>query len=163
MERLQAELAEGGREYIGVVIKESMRLRPVIIDTGRTLLEPTQLGGNLYPAGTVVTPSILLTHHRADAYPKPMEFRPERFVGQEASESLTWIPFGGGIRRALAPASRHSKWRFVIRTILHQCDLSAARSRDDTQWRRAVTFVPRHGTHVVLHRRRPQREYEVRT
>lgn len=153
MDRLRADVAEGGRKYIGAVIKESMRLRPVIIDTGRTLLEATRLDDTLYAAGTVVTPSILLAHHRPDVYPNPMEFRPERFLSQEAPEPLNWIPFGGGIRRCLGAGFATLEMEVVIRNILQQCELSAARSREDTQRRRAVTLFPRHGTRVVLQRR----------
>ena len=38
----------------------------------------------------------------------------------------------------------------VLRTILERCELSAARAREDTQRRRAVTLFPRHGTRVVV-------------
>ena len=32
------------------------------------------------PAGTDVTPAIWITHTRADLYPEPFAFRPERFL-----------------------------------------------------------------------------------
>ena len=150
MDRLRADLANGSRDYIGAVIRESMRLRPVVIDTGRTLVQPTPVGDTLYPARTVISPSILLAHHRADVYPDPMEFRPERFLGPEAPEPLTWIPFGGGVRRCLGAGFAMLEMEIVLRTILEHCELSAARAREDTQRRRAVTLIPRHGTRVVL-------------
>ena len=50
MDRLRADLADGSRDYIGAVIRESMRLRPVVIDTGRTLAQPTPIGDTLYAA-----------------------------------------------------------------------------------------------------------------
>lgn len=153
MDRLRDELAEGGRHYTGAVIKESMRLRPVVIDTGRTLLEPTHLGGKPYARHTVVTPSILLAHHRPDVYPDPMAFRPERFLDREAPENLSWIPFGGGVRRCLGAGFATLEMEIVIRAILQRCKLSAARAREDTQRRRAVTLLPRHGTRVILQSR----------
>ena len=154
MERLETDLADGGRSYIGAVIKEAMRLRPVIIDTSRTLVQPAELGGHSYAAGTVVTPSILLAHHRPDIYPDPMAFRPERFLQQDSPEPLTWIPFGGGVRRCLGAGFATLEMEVVTRTILQHCELSPARSREDSQRRRAITLFPRHGTRVMLHRRR---------
>jgi cytochrome P450 len=154
MDRLRDDLANGGRDYVGAIIRESTRLRPVVIDTGRTLVQPTSIGGVTYPAGTEVSPSILLAHHRADAYPDPMEFRPERFLDSNAPEPLTWIPFGGGVRRCLGAGFAMLEMEIVLRTILGHCELSAARTREDTQRRRAVTLFPRHGTRVVMTSRR---------
>jgi cytochrome P450 len=153
IDRLRDELAAGGRHYVGAVIKESMRLRPVVIDTGRTLLEPTHLGGKPYVRHTVVTPSILLAHHRPDVYPDPMAFRPERFLDREAPETLSWIPFGGGVRRCLGAGFAMLEMEIVIRAVLQHCTLSAARAREDTQRRRVVTLLPRHGTRVILESR----------
>ena len=154
MDQLRADLANGSREYIGAAIRESLRLRPVVIDTGRTLVQPTPVGDTLYPARTVISPSILLAHHRADVYPDPMEFRPERFLSPEAPEPLTWIPFGGGVRRCLGAGFAMLEMEIILRTILGHCKLSAARAREDTQRRRAVTLFPRHGTRVALTSRR---------
>jgi cytochrome P450 len=151
LDRLNAELVEGGRSYLGAVIKESLRLRPVVVDTGRTLTAATRLGPGLYPGGTGVTASILLAHHRADLYPRPMEFRPERFLG-DAPEPLTWIPFGGGVRRCLGAGFATLEMEVLVRTILTGCELRAASPRHDTQWRRAVTLLPRRGTRVVVER-----------
>ena len=39
-------------------------------------------------------------HTRADVYPDPFAFRPERFLEKPAG-TYTWIPFGGGVRRCL--------------------------------------------------------------
>jgi cytochrome P450 len=154
MDRLRADLASGSRDYIGATIREATRLRPVVIDTGRTVVQPTPVGDVVYPAGTALSPSIVLAHHRDDVYPEPMAFRPERFLTPEAPEPLTWIPFGGGVRRCLGAGFAMLEMEVVLRTILEHCELSAARGREDTQRRRAVTLLPRHGTRVVMTARR---------
>jgi hypothetical protein len=50
------------------------------------------------PAGTPIAVSVLLLHHRADLYPDPFAFRPERWLGRKPG-AYEWIPFGGGTRR----------------------------------------------------------------
>lgn len=157
MDRLRADLASGSRDYIGATIREATRLRPVVIDTGRTVVQATRIGDALYPAGTALSPSILLAHHRADLYPDPMEFRPERFLTADAPEPLTWIPFGGGVRRCLGAGFAMLEMEVLLRTILEQCELSPSLAREDTQRRRAVTLFPRHGTRVVMTTRRVQK------
>ncbi len=63
----------------------------------------------MLPAGASIVPSIHLVHRRADIYPEPNEFLPERFLeaeGGQAPGTYTWIPFGGGIRRCLGARLR---------------------------------------------------------
>jgi cytochrome P450 len=154
LERLSAGIDHGDRTQLGAVIKESMRLRPVILDTGRTLRESVEIGGATYPQGTVLTPCILLAHRDPVPYPRPLEFRPERFLGHDLPDPVAWIPFGGGVRRCIGAGFAMLEMEAVIRTVLRLRDVSAARSRPDTQKRRAITVVPRHGAQVVVRPRR---------
>ena len=87
-------------DYLEAVVKETLRLRPVLPIVVRRLAEPMEFGGHLIPAGASVTPCIYLMHRREDIYPEPLRFRPERFLEQPAG-TYTWIPFGGGVRRCL--------------------------------------------------------------
>ena len=100
LERLEAEVAGGDGAYLDAVIKETLRLRPVIALVLRKLMEPLEIGGRLLPAGVSVAPSIYLVHRNPEIYPEPERFRPERFLEQPAG-TYTWIPFGGGVRRCL--------------------------------------------------------------
>ena len=152
LERLAEELASDGDSYLDAVIQETLRLRPVIPDVGRVLSQPTTLGGYDLPAGTSVTPSILLTHRRADVYPEPLAFRPERFL-EGAPDPYAWIPFGGGARRCLGAAFARLEMREVLRTVLTTVDLRAASPRMERPRRRVVTLIPRRGTRVVVERR----------
>ena len=112
LDRLETEVGAGSDDYLDAVIKETLRLRPVIALVLRKLVEPMEIGGRLLPAGASVAPSIYLVHRRPDIYPEPERFRPERFIEQPAG-TYTWIPFGGGVRgrRSLPSRSRSSRWR----------------------------------------------------
>ena len=67
-------------EYLDAVVKETLRVRPVIMDVARKLTKPTEVGGYTLPAGTLVLPAIAAVQARPDLYPEPEEFRPERFI-----------------------------------------------------------------------------------
>jgi cytochrome P450 len=155
--RLRAELAEGGEEYLRAVISESLRLRPVVPLAGRRLHAPLRVEGYELPEGTDVTPAIWLAHTRADIYPEPLEFRPERFL-DDSPESYAWIPFGGGVRRCLGASFAEFEMRVVLREVLSRCDLRSTRSAPERIARRNITFSPRRGTPVILTARRQARE-----
>ena len=80
LERLVAEVDAGEQAYGRAVVIESLRLRPVVPLAGRRLVAPLRVDGHELPAGTDVTPAIWLAHTRADRYPEPFAFRPERFL-----------------------------------------------------------------------------------
>jgi cytochrome P450 len=152
--RLTAEVDAGEEDtYLRAVISESLRLRPVVPLAGRRLASDLNVDGLSLPAGTDVTPAIWLTHTRADLYPEPYAFRPERFL-EESPTTYGWVPFGGGIRRCLGAAFAEMEMRVVLETILQRCVLSPVSSRAERVTRRNVTFSPRKGTLVRSRRRK---------
>ena len=154
MARLREELDAGEEEYLRATIAESLRLRPVIPLAGRRLAAELRAGEHTLPPGTDVTPAIWLTHTRADIYPEPFAFRPERFLG-EGPDTYAWIPFGGGVRRCLGAAFAEFEMRIVLREVLARCELRKADPRPERIARRNITLSPRAGTPVVLAARRP--------
>ena len=92
------ERLAGDPAYVDAVVKETLRLRPVVALVLRKLLEPLEVGGHELPAGTTVAPVILLVHRREDVYPEPEAFRPERFLDAGARD-LQLDP----VRRRRAP------------------------------------------------------------
>src|SRR5512132_998659 len=67
LERLRASLAAGDRAYLEAVVKESLRMKPVVPGVGRKVREePFPLGGYEIPVGIEINPSIAAIHRRAD-------------------------------------------------------------------------------------------------
>jgi cytochrome P450 len=149
------ENAEGGA-YLDAVVTETLRLRPVIDATERTLKAPRTVAGWNLPEGIRVYPGIALVHHREDLYPGAGEFRPERFIDGKA-ESYTWLPFGGGIRRCIGAALAQAEMAEVLRVVLSRVELRAIRSDPDPVVLRGVTLAPRHGAPVRVISRRAAR------
>jgi cytochrome P450 len=135
-------------EYADAVVKETLRLRPVVAIVLRRLLEPLQVAGRELPAGTTVAPCILLVHRREDIYPEPDAFRPERFL-REPPGTYSWIPFGGGVRRCLGAAFAQVEMQVVLETIARSARLEAVGDSEGVR-RRGVTLVPERGGQVRL-------------
>lgn len=147
--RLKNELTAGEAGYLDAVVTEVLRLRPVISIVARRLTRPTQIGDWRLPAGITVTPSIYLMHRRADIYPEPESFQPERFL-DSAPGTYTWIPFGGGVRRCLGGAFAQFEMGVVLSELVTRWDIQPARVESERVLRRAITETPRRDAEVVL-------------
>jgi cytochrome P450 len=135
-------------EYLDAVVKETARLNPVVPNVGRRLHAPTRIGGHLLPAGAVAAPCMYLTHRRADVWPEPERFDPERFVGARPSP-YAFFPFGGGVRRCIGAAFATYEMKVVLAQVLSRVELRAAPGSRVRLVRRTVTFAPSGGVPVV--------------
>jgi cytochrome P450 len=151
-ERLREAVRSGDDEEAGAeieaVITEGMRSRPVIPIIGRRVTVPWGLGDYAVAAGTPISMSILLLHHRDDLYPDPFAFRPERWHGRQPG-TYEWIPFGGGIRRCLGGALAMAEQRAVMRAIVDRLDLEADDPEPEHAVHRNVTMIPSGGARVI--------------
>jgi cytochrome P450 family 135 len=147
MERLTASLDDD--DYVDAVVKETLRVRPVIVDVARKLTRETELAGWRLPAGTLVLPAIAVLHARPDLYDSPEEFRPERWLNG-TPESYAWIPFGGGVRRCIGASFAQVEMRTVLREVLRRVRLRAPTQRPERGVMRHVTVVPGRGARAVV-------------
>ncbi len=148
-----ARAMEGDDAYLDAVVKESLRLRAVIPGVGRVVRgEPFRLNGYAVPPGVEINPSIRMMHLRSDLYPQPRAFRPERFLGPDAPDTYTWIPFGGGTRRCLGASFALMEMRVVLRRVLERAALRPADPELEEIQFRAITQAPRNGVRVVQDR-----------
>ena len=115
--RTVAAADDGDDAWLEAVLKESMRLHPVIPMVARTLMTPATIGGIDLPAGVTVGPSILLSHARAENHPEP-ERVPARALRRGSPAPNTWIPFGGGVRRCIGAGFSLMEGVVVLREVL---------------------------------------------
>jgi cytochrome P450 len=141
--------AADGKDHLEAVLKESLRLHPVIPMVARHLMEPASIGGIDLPRGTNVGPSILLAHARAENHRDPEVFRPERFLDGEVATN-TWIPFGGGVRRCIGAGFSMMEGVAVLREVLRRYDIALPGGPRDYPKVRNITSVPRYGARIVV-------------
>jgi cytochrome P450 len=139
--------------YLDAVIKEVMRLRPIIPVVARMLQKPTTIGGYELPVGTAVGACIYLAQRNPEVYPEPEAFRPERFL-EQPTDPVSWLPFGGGIRRCVGAQFATYEMKIVLATLLAHGEYALAQATPARITRRAITFFPEHGTRIRLLRRR---------
>lgn len=147
MSRLQHDLAQGSDEYLDAVVKEVLRLRPVVPVLARKVREEVALNDYVIPSGSVLMVAIYLLHRDPGLHPDPTEFRPERFLD---GESEPWIPFGGGVRRCLGASFAQLEMKVVIRAVLAAATLRALDPADEPVARRRFTFAPAHEARATV-------------
>jgi cytochrome P450 family 135 len=145
LRRAREAATTGDDAWLEAVLKESMRLHPVIPMVVRTLMKPATIGGLDLPAGATVGPSILIAHSRPDNHRDPEAFRPERFLGQNPPTN-TWIPFGGGVRRCIGAGFSLMEGVAILREVFAAYDVHTVDA--DEPKVRNITSVPRGGARV---------------
>src|SRR5579863_8045838 len=138
----------GKFKYVEAVINETMRLDPVIPNFGRTLTRPLKIAGRDLPAGVTIAPCIYLVHRRAELWPNPEQFNPDRFLEARQSPYI-FLPFGGGARRCLGAAFAMYQMKIVIAQILSRVGLKAAPGYTAHATRRRLGFAPSDGLPVI--------------
>jgi cytochrome P450 family 110 len=137
--------------YLTALCQETLRIYPVAPTTGiRITNQPMTLAGYAVPEGAVLFLNIYLVHHRADLYPEPDQFRPERFLERQYSPA-EYFPFGGGHRSCIGAAFALMEMKLVLATILRRWRLTLppAYQRPLRPVRRGLTLAPPGGLSLV--------------
>jgi pentalenene oxygenase len=79
------------------IVAEALRLCPPVWLTSRRTAVDTNLAGRHIPAGTTIIYSSYIIHQRADLYPDPTRFDPDREPGLREE----YLPFGSGPRKCI--------------------------------------------------------------
>ena len=133
--------AGGDTEYLDAVIKEVLRLHPVVPMVMRELQEPATIDGRDYPRGVTISPSIVLAHRADAAYPSPQDFDPQRFLG-DVPTPTTWLPFGGGARRCIGASFAMMEGQVILQQLLQRYRLDPVGSGREWPRSRNVTLYP---------------------
>ncbi len=134
-------------DYLDAVIKETLRLRPILPDVVRKLRSPLEVAGYEIPAGVNLMLSIYLAHRRAETYPEPARFNPDRFLGAKIDPNA-WFPFGGGVRRCIGMAFALYEMKVVLAQLLLGARFRLVAPAKAV--RRGVTLAPTGGTRVMI-------------
>lgn len=135
--------------YLGAVIDETLRMRPVVEVVFRKLRAPWQFAGYELPAGVALAPAIALVHMRDDIYPAPTTFRPERMLERKPTP-FEFLPFGGGHRRCIGAAFAHYEAKIVLGTLLRHWDLELREPKPVEVMRRTLALGPTTGIRLGM-------------
>ncbi|MBD0389092.1 MAG: cytochrome P450 [Nostoc sp. C3-bin3] len=149
--------------YLNAVCSETLRLYPVAVSgLNRLVKSPLQIGEYNFEPGTLLIPSIYLTHHREDLYPESKQFKPERFLERQFSP-YEYLPFGGGNRRCIGMAFALFEMKLVLAKVLSHWEMELADSKPVQPVRKGLLFSPAGGVQMVVKGKRLQNQPILQT
>ena len=146
---VHARLGDGDPAYLDAVVKEVLRVRPALTIAPRKLLEPVRIAGRTLPAGVHVAACLWLALRREDLWPEAAAFRPERWLEGPPPNPMSWIPFGGGVRRCAGAPFAEMEMREVLRAAA-DLRIKPARPEPERARRSALVVTPHRGGEVVV-------------
>ncbi|MGP4052984.1 cytochrome P450 [Streptomyces sp. 2A115] len=138
-------------ELSGRIVTETLRLYPPDSLSTRTTSTDAVLGGHPLPAGASVIYSPYQLHRRADLYPDPDRFDPDRWQDIDRPPPGTWVPFGGGPRKCIADSFSNILATLTLATVAARWQLCPIPGRTVRPGGHA--FVVPKGLSMRLHRR----------
>jgi cytochrome P450 len=110
------------------IVDETLRLNPTVYSTVRDPIDPVTLpGGHVLPPGTDIVVPIGGIHRDERLWDRPLEFHPERFLGESARDRhrMAYLPFGTGPRICIGSNFALQELVLVLATVLQHYEVSA--------------------------------------
>lgn len=136
--------------YLECVIKESHRLYPPVPLVARNADEDADILGFRIPRGAMLLAVPYTLHRDPRHFPKPEEFRPERFLPENSAgrHPYAYVPFSAGPRNCIGQRFALQEEKVVISTILRQFRLHSPDHRDTIRLTWGLVLRPVDGLRV---------------
>lgn len=125
---VSAEL--GKLPYVKAVLKETLRMYPVVYSTSRNISEPMELGGYNIPAGKHVQANLYGMYHDPELFDEPEQFKPERWMKESgkkmdsAVKAVSQLVWGHGARMCLGRRVAEQEMHIVMAKIISNFSLT---------------------------------------
>ncbi|CDO76234.1 hypothetical protein BN946_scf184644.g8 [Trametes cinnabarina] len=110
--------------YVGAVLKEVVRWRPVVAMVSHSVTQDDVYRGYHIPAGTALVANIWAALHDPARYTDPDSFRPERFLAPECAPDSSNFAFGFGRRACPGEAVAQASLFCTVARILAVFDIA---------------------------------------
>jgi len=144
-------------KYLGMVMKEALRLYPIVPCMTRITDQELVIEGKRIPPNTDLYLHTFTLHQDERWFPDAKKFDPERFTPEAtaARHPYAYVPFSAGSRNCIGQKFAQMEQRVVMSAILRKYELATDVSREDFD--AAVTpelvVKPGKGVPVYLKRR----------
>jgi len=139
--------------YTEGVFAEALRLYPPAWGIGRRALEDYPVGDFVVPARSVVLMSPYAVHRDPRWFANPLDFRPERWLTEDATRpKFGYFPFGGGARVCIGERFAWMEGVLILAALGQRWRLRLEPGhRVETHAR--ITLRPKHGMRMIAEKR----------
>lgn len=143
--------------YTLQVIQEVMRLYPPAWLIGRRSLGEDALGPYRFAKDSYFLISPYTLHRRAEYWPEPEVFNPDRFTEDHSKQRPTYayLPFGGGPRLCIGNNFALLEMQLVLSLLIRHFDIGLAFPGQVVQPEPMVTLRPKEGLKLRITARKP--------
>lgn len=137
--------------YTTNVIKESLRLYPVVTDISREASEDCEIGGYHIPKGTTLMMSQWVMHHDARYFDQPEVFNPSRWENdfEKRLPRGVYFPFSDGPRVCIGKGFAMMEAVLILATVAQSFQLELV-AEQTIEKQPSVTLRPKSGIQVSL-------------
>ncbi|KAL4688299.1 hypothetical protein H8959_004551, partial [Pygathrix nigripes] len=114
---------------VRALLKETLRLFPVLPGNGRVTQEDLVIGGYLIPKGTQLALCHYATSYQDENFPRAKEFRPERWLRKgdlDRVDNFGSIPFGHGVRSCIGRRIAELEIHLVVIQLLQHFEIKTS-------------------------------------
>ncbi|VVC90000.1 unnamed protein product [Leptidea sinapis] len=142
-------------KYLDCCIKECLRLYPSVPFIARYLTEEIELSSFKIPANTICNIHIYDVHHRADIFPDPERFIPERFLPQNCRERhpYAYIPFSAGPRNCIGQKFAMLEMKTVLTGLFRKYRIEPVTKPSDLEFCADIVLRVTHPIYVRFQKR----------
>jgi cytochrome P450 len=132
------------------VLEESMRLSPPAYALGREVIRDVEIGGHHFAKGALMVVNIRGIHRRADYFPDPDAFRPERMLAdaKKTRPRHHYVPFGAGPRVCIGSHFALLEAQLALATMVRRAHVRPLRPHVRPE--PLVTLRPRGGLPAIV-------------
>lgn len=126
-----ADLSE--MKYLERVIKETLRIRPVVPFISRKIEEDVKIDEYLIPRDTTISLSIWSLHRDPRYFPDPEKFNPDNFLPErvQTRHPYAFIPFSAGPRNCIGQKFAMLEEKVILSSILRKFKIEAVEKMED--------------------------------
>lgn len=137
--------------YALQVFKESLRMYPPADSFARVALKDTEVGGYFIPKDTTIIISPNALHHRADYFPEPDKFDPDRWLPENEKRiaRYAYLPFGAGSRICIGSHFATMEGQLILISLMQRVQLELYQYHVEAE--AVFTTRPKTGIRMRVH------------
>ncbi|XP_038127200.1 sterol 26-hydroxylase, mitochondrial-like [Cyprinodon tularosa] len=131
--------------FLRAVIKETLRMYPVVPINSRIITEKTvSVGGYQFPKNTCFTLCHYAISHDESIFPEPFRFQPERWLrdGRQRPHPFSSIPFGYGVRGCVGRRIAELEMYLVLFRLIRDFKIKPGPMMDELKILSRAVLVP---------------------
>ncbi|KAK3914632.1 Cytochrome P450 4C1 [Frankliniella fusca] len=114
-----------GLKYLERVLKETLRMYPVLPAMGRDVTEDTLVADGVLPAGSSIVLAPFYTHRDPKHWDEPLRFDPDRFLPERSAgrHPYSYLPFSAGPRNCIGQKYAMLQMKAVMSTLVRRFEI----------------------------------------